>query len=181
MKVIDRFLNELGFSYGFLLDSEEKAYLTKVIKSIDLNVFNDRLDILETFSSQSGGFRIVNWENLIELDIPLTVQLRREISDLFFCFRLEIQSSSRKLEISTDSDFLGTSDMGVVLSEREEAFRVLFPAWDLINPFIDELVWEDKMIQMMMQLIKDVILKCGFMGKIYESLPELLTKDFIKK
>ncbi|WP_176397818.1 hypothetical protein [Bacillus cereus] len=64
------------FSSGIILDSKEENYLKKGIKSIVINALND---VLEKFLSQSGGLRISNWENLIELDIPLTVQLRRDI------------------------------------------------------------------------------------------------------
>lgn len=180
VKEIDRFLNDLGFSYGFIIDREGKAYLVNAIKSLNLDSFNDRLDLLETYSSQIGGFRIVYWNKLIELDVPLTVELKRDISDLFFCFCLEFHSGSRQLKISTDPEFLGTTDMGRVLFAKKEAFGILFPAWDLISPFIDEQLWEDRMMSMMMQLIKDMVLKSGFMGKVYERLPEILRESYMK-
>ncbi|MED2737014.1 hypothetical protein [Bacillus toyonensis] len=181
MKEIEQFLNELGFSYGYIIDREQKAYLVKAIKSLNLNLFNDRLYLIETYTTQIGGFRIVYWDKLIDLDVPLTIQLKKDISDLLFCFCLEIHSGSRQLKISTDPEFLGTSDMGVVLSDKEKAFGVLFPGWVLISPFIDELMWEDKKMEMMMRLIKGIILKSGFIGNIYERLPELLREILCEK
>ncbi|MCK2000580.1 hypothetical protein MZM54_04115 [[Brevibacterium] frigoritolerans] len=177
MDKLNTFFKTLGLKPGLIIEENSEDFRTvqKFANEHNMGEAELRKQLLNIFSNLFDGFYIYDWKKFIPVNKAIAEETEQEILEVIQCVLLKFDVAYDEFIIDFNLTWLEKDHQDSVFKDRERGIEFLFPTMAIRKPFMKEYSYDEEIIDLLINLVKEIVKDNGLYEEIYKKLPELLS------